>query len=169
MKTKRWRGRRIWRKERRQITNSVSMAFTGQGESNSRFHSPLINHHLIILKQKKIKSSLRETQISLSLLLLLSENPSHVSPADRLPPALTIRHPAIGSCISRSRRPWGRAACPCGLWPVSVSAPPSGPATLSARPGRGRSDTPLRRDRSCSSGTCWHKECDQEGIPRMGF
>lgn len=73
-------------KERRRITNSVSMTFAGQGESNSRFHSPLINHHLIILKRKKIKSSLCETQISLSLLLPLSENPPHVSPANWLPP-----------------------------------------------------------------------------------
>lgn len=74
------------RRERRRITNSVSMTFAGQGESNSRFHSPLINHHLIILKRKKIKSSLCETQISLSLLLPLSENPPHVSPANWLPP-----------------------------------------------------------------------------------
>lgn len=75
------------RTERRQITNSVSMAFAGQGESNSRFHSPLINHRLKILKRKKRKSSLCETRISLALLLPLSENPPRVSPADRLPPA----------------------------------------------------------------------------------
>lgn len=81
------------------------------------------------------------------------------------PRPLTIRRPAIGSCISRSRRPGGRAACPCGLWPVSVSAPPSGLATPSARPGRGHSDTPLLRGRPCSSGTCQRKEHHQRGSP----
>lgn len=74
------------RRVRRWITNSVSMAFAGQEESNSLFHSPLINHCLIIVKRKKRKSSLCETQIPLSLLLPLLENPPHVSPADRLPP-----------------------------------------------------------------------------------
>lgn len=96
------------------------------------------------------------------------ENPPHVSAANRLPHTHTIRHPAIGSCISRSRHPWGRAACPCELWPVSVSALPSGLATPSARPAHGHSDTPLPQDRSCSSGTCQHKKHSQEGTPGTG-
>lgn len=53
------------RTERRQITNSVSMAFAGQGESNSRFNSPLINHRLKILKRKEKKEfSLRDTDLA---------------------------------------------------------------------------------------------------------
>lgn len=85
------------------------------------------------------------------------------------PPALTIHHPSIGSCISQSRRPWGRAACPCGLWPISVSAPPCGLATPSARPGRGHSDILLLRGRPCSSGTCQHKQhCQQESPTGTG-
>lgn len=141
----------------------------GQKESNLQIHSPLINHCLIFLKQNKRKAKvLFARHRSRSPCYCHSENPSHISAADRLPPAHTIRHPAIGSCISRSRHPWGRAACPCELWPVSVSALPSGLATLSAHPAHGHSDTPLPQDRPCSSGTCQHKEHSQEGTPSTG-
>lgn len=115
------------------------------------------------MKEKK-KSSLRDTDLALPATATLRKPAPCFSSRQAPPPTLTIRHPAIGSCISRSRHPWGRAACPCGLWPVSVSAPPSGLATPSARPGHGHSDTLLLRGRSCSSGTCQHKESDQEGV-----
>lgn len=157
--------------ERRWTTNSVSTAFAGQGESNSHFHSPLTNHRLKILKRKeKKKFSLRDTDLARPATASLRKPALHFSSQQAPPPpALTIHHPSIGSCISRSRRPWGRAACPCGLWPISVSAPPCGLATPSARPGRGHSDILLLRGRPCSSGTCQHKQhCQQESPTGTG-
>lgn len=112
--------------------------------------------HNLKMKEKK-KFSLRDTDLALPATATLGKPALCFSSRQALPLTLTIRHPAIGSCISRSRHPWGRAACLCGLWPVSVSAPPSGLATPSARPGHGHSDTPLLRGRPCSSGTCRHK------------
>lgn len=117
-------------------------------------------------KEKK-KFSLRDTDLARPATASLGKPALHFSSqqASPSPPALTIHHPAIGSCISRSRRPGGRAACPYGLWPISVSAPPCGPATPSARPGHGHSDILLLWGRPCSSGTCQHKQHCQQGSP----